>query len=426
MADNPALTVRAFTEADRPAGHAMRVMAFSAKATVTYSPDEDPYVEDRRRFGAFTSDGLLVAHAAAWSFGQWFGGRRVPMAGIGGVTTRPEHRGTGVARPVLRALIEQCLEDGDALSTLYPSLPGFYASLGWAMAGLHTKRRVRTEALSRLPRPDRDVTIRPLDTDDPDDVAAAKGVVDRTNTLGHGTLDRGADFHWRLVSPDDDFMTYVATDADTGRVTGLLAMYKTPHEPQDGHRSFRLEVADLVADDHDSWLAMWRLVASHAPICEWTTFESRPHEPLFDALPVGAIHPEVEVLPWQTRILDVAGAIAARGWPTGVDATVPIVLRDTWLERNDGPWTLHLADGTGRLEPGHDGSEAAADAAVHLNIGTLAALYTGYASPTNLAWQGRLTGPTRNGTQRRAADPDHLAALTAAFRSPTPWLDAYF
>ncbi len=400
------MQVRTFTPEDRPAGFQLRVLAFTPMASIAYDPD-DEYVPDDRRIGVFDDDGTLLAQAGAWPFGQWFLGRRVPTAGIGGVTVLPEARGRGLGRRAMEALVEVCRDQGDVFSSLYPSLPGFYRSLGWVEAGGRTVRRLRTAGLADLPRPDRAVRVRALDAEDDAQLDAAAAAVDRTNRRGHGTLDRGRVFHRRLLAPDDELLQYVALRGDA--VVGYLSADKTRARDEDGHVSFRLLVTDLVADDHDAWLALWSLVASNAPVCTITDVVSRPHEPLLDLLPTATVDPRLEHLVWQGRILDVGGALAARGWPTGVEVEVPLHVDDDWLPANDGPGTLHVTGGEARWEPGGPGR-------VHLDVGALTALFTGWATPTDLAWQGRLTGAT----------PADLDALTEAFRAPTPWLDAYF
>ena len=52
-----------------------------------------------------TVDGEVVATAAEFRFGQWFGGRQLPCSAIWGVATLPEHRGSGLASAVTEAVM---------------------------------------------------------------------------------------------------------------------------------------------------------------------------------------------------------------------------------------------------------------------------------------------------------------------------------
>src|SRR5437879_11261262 len=51
-------------------------------------------------------DDRVVATAAEHRFVQWFGGRALPMSGIWGVATLPEHRASGLASSLVARLLE--------------------------------------------------------------------------------------------------------------------------------------------------------------------------------------------------------------------------------------------------------------------------------------------------------------------------------
>jgi len=73
-----------------------------------------------RVFGAF--DGGRPAGAAMFhDMRQWWCGRAVPMAGVGGVNVAPEDRGRGVARRLMAALLDEMAARGYPLSALYPA-----------------------------------------------------------------------------------------------------------------------------------------------------------------------------------------------------------------------------------------------------------------------------------------------------------------
>ncbi|HEX9766274.1 MAG TPA: GNAT family N-acetyltransferase [Nitriliruptorales bacterium] len=400
--DLPEPVIRAITPDEREAGRQLRVMAFGS--TTFEEPDpNDHYAPNERRIGAFLDDRMIV-HTAAWPFRQWWLGRPVPMAGIGGVASAPDVRGRGYGRLAMRGLVDACLELGDVVSTLYPSLPGFYRGLGWEVAGHVVTRRLPTQALTSLPRPGLDVTVRMMDVEADTDSAAA--VLDRVASKSHGTVERGPEMHQRRFAPDDDMFQMVAVRDEV--IVGYLAATKRSATEAD-HAPYRLKVHDLAADDHDGWLALWSVIASHAGVCAVTDVVSRPHEPLYDLLPTNAFDDWTTTFPWMFRLLDAPGAIAARGWPAGADAEVHLRVTDPWLDRNDGDWVLRVKGGEGSLEAGGAGT-------VGLDINTFATMYTGYALPVDLAWQRRLVGAT-------GAD---VSALTEAFRSPTPWCDTYF
>jgi predicted N-acetyltransferase YhbS len=79
-----------------------------------------------RCLGAF--DGDRPVGAAMFHMRQWWCGRAVPMAGVGGVTVAPEDRGRSVARRLMAALLDEVAARGYPLSALYPATMPLYRS----------------------------------------------------------------------------------------------------------------------------------------------------------------------------------------------------------------------------------------------------------------------------------------------------------
>ncbi|MFN8541279.1 MAG: GNAT family N-acetyltransferase [Thermomicrobiales bacterium] len=77
--------------------------------------------------------GRPVGGTALLHMGQWFGGERVPMAGIGSLGIAPEWRGRGAASALLRGALAELRETGVALATLFPSTLPVYRKAGFDM-----------------------------------------------------------------------------------------------------------------------------------------------------------------------------------------------------------------------------------------------------------------------------------------------------
>lgn len=395
--------IRTLTAPDRAAAHHLRTIAFRDHVRQDHDPAADGgYIPDDRRVGAFV-DGRLVAHAGAWAFGQFFGGRELPMGGVGGVTVAPEVRGRGHGHAVLRTLLEVMRDDGDAVSMLYPTVPGLYRALGWEYAGVRLEGSIATVALRDVPAPAEHVDVRPLDRDADRD--ALHVLLDADAATGQGRVRPSASFHDGGID-DDDLLHHVAWRDD--RIVGHLAIEKSPPDSGD-HHHFRQHVSSLVATDHDTWLALWRLVGSSHPVCRTTTFLTRPHEPLYDALRTTAPEVTTRTTHWMLRLIDARAAMAARGWPAHVDVEVHLNILDHVVPANAGPHVLRVVDGEGTLVPGGSGDAS-------LGIGALAQLHSGHATAAQLAWARRINSPSR----------EDVAALDAAFRAPQPWEWRYF
>src|SRR5262245_45038439 len=93
----------------------------------------------------------VVGSLTVLQFGQWFGGRSVPMGGLATVVVRPEHRGEGIASRLLEHSLVRMRESGFPVSTLHPATTRVYRAAGWEIGGDLARHRIATRSLERLP-----------------------------------------------------------------------------------------------------------------------------------------------------------------------------------------------------------------------------------------------------------------------------------
>lgn len=398
-------TTRELTDEDVDAAWAVTKQAFDLgddrqeRFGDTFRPE--------RSLGVF-EDGRLVGKLTTHALGHWIGGRAVPMGGIAGVTVTPDRRAAGVTSGLLRAELRRMRERGEVTSSLFPATVAPYRRSGWEVAGHRIRRRVPLRSLAGLPRPD-GVTVSPIDLGDDagsglDDVRA---VYDQVAPTAHGWLVRDDWWFSQRASSwrrNDRAHAYVARDA-SGAPTGYLVYHHTSGEDDE---FYGLQIDELVAADGDATSALWRLVASNRGVSRYGTFHGGPEEPLFLLL-AEQDTTVVEDWRWMTRLVDLAGAVEARGWPAGASAEVHLEVHDDAAPWNAGRWVLRVSEGRGVLEEGGRGT-------VRTTIGALAPLYSGMATARTLARVGLLEGAG-------AAD---LGALHEAFGGPAPWMLEFF
>jgi predicted acetyltransferase len=119
---------------------------------------------------------------------------------------------------------------------------------------------------------------------------------------------------------------------------------------------------------------------------------------------------DAQVTRWMLRCLDVASAISGRGFPTGVEADVPVVLDDVHMRDNRVVGRLQVSGGRGAIVAG-----PATEDATRLSANGLAALYAGTPTAT-LRASGLLSGGS--------ADDDGL--LDAVFAGRPAYLLDFF
>ena len=93
------------------------------------------FIQDGRYVGVVDGDEVIAA-ARFWAFEQWWGGRRVPMAGVAGVVVAPEYRGRGVGSMLMRGVLQRgASSKGFPLTALYPATTVMYRHLGYEFGG---------------------------------------------------------------------------------------------------------------------------------------------------------------------------------------------------------------------------------------------------------------------------------------------------
>lgn len=356
-----------------------------------------------RLLGAFEA-GRLVGRATVHDLGQFFGGRSVPMGGLASVAVAPHRRGMGVGRALIAAALELMRDRGQVISSLYPATGVPYRHMGWELAGLRVRRRVPLRSLATLPAPTA-VEVRPAEPADREQIIPAYMRVAATR---NGFVDR-SDWTWDLrldgaFGGEDHRYLYVA-ERD-GEVAGYLAYHHSESTGDD--EWIGLSVDEIIAEDPEALFALWRLIATNSSVTVRATYYGGAEEPLAFFLPEQDMH-TISDWRWMARLVDAAGAIASRGYPSEVSVSVHLAIDDRHAPWNAGRHVLRVADGKGALEPGGKGE-------VELSSNALAPLFTGLASARTLAAHGLIHG----------ASPADLDALTVAFAGPVPWMVDFF
>lgn len=329
--------------------------------------------------------------------GQFFGGRSVPMLGIAGVGVAPESRGRGHAKRLMEEAVREAARDGFALSALYPSTQTLYRSVGFEQAGHRMLARI---PLAELDTPEREGRIVSLgDGDWP----AVKSCYAAYAQQFDGMVDRGP-YVWGRVAKwqDQKFIGFGLRNA-AGGLDGYVFLAQKRKETS------RQEIA--VQD-----LAFLSPAAGRRLLSFLGEFGTMGDDAVFAA---GPAHPALMLLPrqkykldfqyyWMLRIVDVAAALSARGYPPSVRGELELDIADSVVPANAGNWVLSVRDGRGEAVRGGGGR-------IRIDIRGLAALYTGHLSAPALALAGLASG-----------EAEALAAAAGVFGAGTPWMTDFF
>lgn len=331
--------------------------------------------------------GAVVATARINAFGQWWGGRRLPMAGIGGVVVAPERRGSGVGVALMEAVVARARSLGFMLSALYPATVAPYRRTGYELAGVRRVVDLSTDALRRLPGPD--VALRRGGAGDAEEVVRLLAAPVRERR------DSGP-FDWEPAEvavdlEDDEVLTYLGDD-------GALSY---------GFAGDRFQVHAIGAASPETLRALWRLVGSGSSVRATTQVALGPTDPLLWMLSDNELA-VTSTQWWMLRLLDPAAAVAERGFPVGLSLEVPVSLTDPLDREASGAYVLAVSGGRGVLR------RTEVPGGVALGPRGVAALFAGTPIATL-----RATGLAEGG------EPSDDALLDAAFAA-TPFMTDYF
>ncbi len=354
-----------------------------------------------RVLGSFDERGRAIAGSRVFAFGQWFGGRRVPMAGFSPIAVVPEQRGRGLGRAVTAGHYADMRDRGEVAAGLFPSSVALYRSVGFELAGGYVERRIPSAQVAAIPVRS-DVVVRAGGVND---VKAVRACYERIAPTRHGHVDRPEEL-WRRKVPFDlaGLHLYVVEDATAAVPT--IAGYAVYRHTKARHPfDYAVQVLELMADDPDVSAALWRVVGSSGTQAPHVTVVGAPDDPLFLQLPMAdptAVQSEIR---WMVRLIDAPAAIAARGYRRSARGRVDLEIVDRDAPWNAGRWVLEAAGGEASLQLGGAGT-------VEMSIGGLSSLWAGYAPARTLAAAGLLGAP----------DPADLDELDEIFAGPPPTL----
>jgi predicted acetyltransferase len=286
-------------------------------------PDSRSATARRRNFvqnARFRADDLfviedradVVGHAFFANTEGWFGGNKLRVGTIASVGVAPEARGQGVATALLAHLHEKSNAAENALDILYPFSHAFYRRLGYAGASGYVRLSAHPLAFPAGPRQ----SLRPVTGDDSAPIAT---LYERFCEERTGMLVRSSRAWERLWT--DEALTHICIRSGrhaTAYVTFSLRQNEL-------HGETRLQIREWAWADARSQRALWHWARSMAGQVNVIEVDISREDPLLDAVsdaahgrfgtaavehPVGVFAAGPAI-----RIVNLARALSARGWP---------------------------------------------------------------------------------------------------------------
>ncbi len=381
-------TVRRLQTEDAVASQRLGWEAFGVPATDPGPPD--PEGAGTRWWGAFEDD-RLVARSVDREYDGWFGGRTLPVAGIGGVTVAAEARGDGLLRPMLVALLQGARERGAVMSTLFPSAPRIYRRAGYEVITTTQVVDVPSAALASLPSAS-DLVLRRA-------AAADAERVRRLYDAWAAGLDGPLTRRGVAFPATDDVITGVTGVTLAEDAQGELVGYAGWVRGAGDGSGPELHVLDLVAVRADAYAALLRTLGSFGSVAATVRLRTAGDDLVRLLLPTTDWAPVSEDL-YMLKVLDVEAAFTGARCAQNLALRAGFTLAGDVLPGLDGSYALVAEAGRVTCVRGPATDDRT------LGPRGLALLVTGAAPCRDLRVLGLLTG----GDPAQDADWDALVA----------------
>jgi predicted acetyltransferase len=349
-------------------------------------------------------DGARLGLLLARSQPVFWGGRPVPAGQVSGLSVGAEHRGRGVATELLRAYLTEVHERGAAISTLFPAAVHLYRRSGYEYAGTWTLYQAAARHLP-VGWPDGFRAL-PIPADDPAPLQERFALV---ASRRNGQVDRDADWwrHFLLGDRGGGPPQVFLIDGPDGPDGWAILAVSTDVSADDVRTG--VQVVDWGAASEAGWRSLLTLAGGFSSLEANVLWKGPDPEPLALLLREQDLR-QLRQYRWMARVVDVPGAFAARGYPSGLRGRITIGVSDDACPWVDGTWTIEVDGGEGKAVRVGDDADLSTSAA------GLAALFAGYHDPRDLAELGVVRGLDQAGVQ-------FLQAMNAGSK---PWSPDYY
>ncbi|MEA5568575.1 GNAT family N-acetyltransferase [Anabaena sp. UHCC 0399] len=347
-------------------------------------------------FRVIYRDQKVAGGLVIYSMGQWWGGGRVPMAGLAAVGIAPEYRGDGAAIALLQNALQEIHAQDIPISVLYPATQRLYRKAGYEQAGSYCTWEISTQSIQIR---EQSLPVQPVDPKDDD---LFHSLHQQQGKLTHGYLDRHPAIWQGLIHTEAQETLYTYLIGDKDQPQGYIIF--TQERTKDASI---VRVKDWVMLSPDAARTFWSFLANHRSQIDKVRWKSS----ITDALTLLLPEQTAKICQsdrWMLRIVDVCKALSARGYPPGVEAELHLDIQDNLLTSNQGKFILSVANGRGEVTKGGKGE-------FKLNIQGLAPLYSSLFTPHQLQLAGKLD-----------ATATALTTATQIFAGVSPWMMDFF
>ncbi|MDJ0725160.1 MAG: GNAT family N-acetyltransferase [Prochloraceae cyanobacterium] len=347
-------------------------------------------------FRILRQNGEIIGGLAIYPMAQWYGGLRVPMAGIAAVGIAPEYRGKGAANRLMDYLIEELKDSKFSISVLYPATQRLYQKIGYERAGSYCIWEI---PIANINTDNYRLSISRVD---PQEYQVFENIYCQQAQNNNGNLERHSSIWKRITERSEDREVYAYLLGDLSEPEGYI-IFTQEREKEEKIIKVRDKSLLTTAAIQD----FWSFLAAHRSMFKKACWKSSPLDPLSLFLPEqkAKIHHQEY---WMLRIIDVASALMQRGYPLGIETELHLEVKDEQIHPNNSKFCLQVSQGKAEVIKGGKGE-------FKIDIKSLSCLYSGLFNPAQIKLIGHLDATFKA-----------LSTANLLFSSPVPWMADFF
>jgi len=339
------------------------------------TPTEDDDDDSHSPVWAAFENGKMMSGMVVNNYTIRMNGHNVQMGGIGGVVTKPEARGKGYVRRIMRPVFDEMREMGQVYSALYPFSFPYYRNFGYEMCYPRQYVTVNMDQLSKFPYPNNITPHEPNDAIEPYMQIYNAFIANRNMAV---VRDEAA---WKRMLKRDPYLKreFTFLNRDANGTPNAYVLYGVNKSNDTNYLNIRELCWTEPAGLHAMLGFFGKLSAEFRGI-QWN---------VPDGLNLQAILPDPYSVTWENkaivmnRIVDVPAVLAMQPAPIG-NGVLTIGVTDAFIPENTGLYRIEWE--RGRLSVSKN-AESFATADMETNVTALAQLTTGYISAAEVRYR---------------------------------------
>ncbi len=381
-----AIEIRPISEEELERAHFLLAYAFTGDRS---EQGRMRHVESMGTAFALHDDGEMAACLRIFPLRMFMHGASIPLGGVCGVASLPEHRRKGYAGQLLRHALAAMREEGQPLSALHTPHPSLYRRYGWMFASSAVRYSFNPKEIALVNQGLPEGGAYRITEEQWPTIA---DLYRRFAAPRNGYLDR--DERWwkegifRGIYDEKRHLNDIAVWADgDGQPRGYLVYRSTSDQQPGGLPRGRTDAEELVALDASAYVGLLRYLLAH-DLADQVGMWGPADEPFSLAIDEPWRVKREHFFGFMLRIVDVEKAFAAR--PPAADApegAFTVHITDAAAPWNQGTWRIECSGPAGR-----GGRLSAAKAKGTADLSTdaavFAAMYNGFLRPTEAVRSG--------------------------------------